>query len=379
MFDLFSEVLQNSLDAVQLRQRLEGASYKPHIWISIDIPDRVVRITDNGIGMSEEQFKYCLRPNVSFKQNIDLRGHKGVGATFLAYGFSFLKLQSKKDGTEVAAVLRSGRQWAEDNSGTVPRPKLEEVPFEVSELSLESSGTSVQITVGKNADERPKDLGWIGARTADQWYDVLRIQTPLGGIYLSSAPFYPTVTVSVKSPEKTVTEITRGRAEYYYPHEIPNIKAQSLRDTKSAADAIQGDSDTKMLKLSAEFKRLQCIYEIWTKDEILSDGSDFLTSPGLSDDEKELVDRHQIMIYGCFLHSAKMWTEFNEVVLGLRKGQKVIRGGLQMACDFMAQGDLSVIPLTSAIGYQANSHIIVHFTDGNPDMGRKVFQPDSRH
>ena len=28
MFDLFSEVLQNSLDAVQLRQRLEGASYR---------------------------------------------------------------------------------------------------------------------------------------------------------------------------------------------------------------------------------------------------------------------------------------------------------------------------------------------------------------
>lgn len=47
-----------------------------------------------------------------------------------------------------------------------------------------------------------------------------------------------------------------------------------------------------------------------------------------------------------------------------------------MACDFMAQGDLSVIPLTSAIGYQANSHLIVHFTDGNPDMGRKVFQPE---
>jgi hypothetical protein len=26
--------------------------------------------------------------------------------------------------------------------------------------------------------------------------------------------------------------------------------------------------------------------------------------------------------------------------------------------------------------YQANSFIIVHFTNGNPDMGRKVFQPE---
>ena len=35
-----------------------------------------------------------------------------------------------------------------------------------------------------------------------------------------------------------------------------------------------------------------------------------------------------------------------------------------------------VIPLTSTIGYQANTHILVHLTDGNPDMGRKVFQPE---
>jgi hypothetical protein len=42
----------------------------------------------------------------------------------------------------------------------------------------------------------------------------------------------------------------------------------------------------------------------------------------------------------------------------------------------MIQGDLNVIPLTSTIGYQANTHVVVHFRDGNPDMGRKVFQPE---
>ena len=45
----------------------------------------------------------------------------------------------------------------------------------------------------------------------------------------------------------------------------------------------------------------------------------------------------------------------------------------------MVQGDLSIIPLTSTIGYQANSHVVVHFTDGDPDMGRKVFQPELKH
>jgi hypothetical protein len=136
--------------------------------------------------MNEDQFKYCLRPSVSFKTQADLRGHKGVGATFVAYGFSFLKLQSKKDNKQLAVILRSGRQWAEDMSGTIPRPKLESVEFSVPELSQAASGTSVEIILGQANGERPRDLSWIGARTADQWYDVLRIKTPLGGIYLSS-------------------------------------------------------------------------------------------------------------------------------------------------------------------------------------------------
>lgn len=47
-----------------------------------------------------------------------------------------------------------------------------------------------------------------------------------------------------------------------------------------------------------------------------------------------------------------------------------------LATDGMVQGDSFVIPLTSAIGYQANSHVIIHFHNGNPDMGRKTFQPE---
>jgi hypothetical protein len=373
-FDLFSELLQNSLDAVQARQRQEGSGYEPRIWILIDMPDRIVRVTDNGIGMNEEQLKYCLRPSVSFKKQADLRGHKGVGATFLAYGFSFIKLQSKQDNPGVAVILRQGRQWAEDGSGTIPRPKLGTVEFGVPELVGEKSGTSVEIIVGQSSGERPRDLSWLGARSADQWYDVLRIKTPLGGVYLSSAKFFPTITIRVRSSDKEVSEKNKTRAEYYYPHDIPNLKVQSLRDVSKAADSIQGDAQTKLLKLPAEFKRLQCLYDIWGKEEILEENSYF--NSALDDEDRELIERHNVILYAAFLHSAKLWTEFNDDVLELRKGQRIIHGGLQLATDFMTQGELSVIPLTSAIGYQANAHVIVHFTDGNPDMGRKVFQPE---
>ena len=47
-----------------------------------------------------------------------------------------------------------------------------------------------------------------------------------------------------------------------------------------------------------------------------------------------------------------------------------------MASDHMVQGDLIPIPLLRAVGYQHQCHTIVHFTNGNPDLGRKVFQPE---
>jgi hypothetical protein len=324
--------------------------------------------------MEEDQFKYCLRPSVSFKKQADLRGHKGVGATFLAYGFSFMKLQSKRNGSALAAILRQGRQWAEDSSRTIPRPKFEAVEFSVPEIANETSGTAVEIIIGSSSGERPRDLSWLGARTAEQWFDVLRIKTPLGGVYLTSSKFTPSVTIRVRASDKEVTDLTSNRAEYYYPHEIPNLKVQSLRDVSAAADKISGDSQTKLLKLDPAFKRLHCVYDIWNKEEVLNSDSYFYSA--LSDEQKELIERHSVVIYAAFLHSAKLWGEFNDDILALRRGQRIMHGGLQIASDFMTQGDSSVIPLTSAIGYQANAHVIVHFTDGNPDLGRKTFQPE---
>jgi hypothetical protein len=304
-YDLFSELLQNSLDAVQLRKQREGDGYQPKVWISLDIASGMVRVVDNGVGMDEREFKYCLRPSVSFKKQADLRGHKGVGATFVAYGFSFLKLQSKQPHSKLAAILRQGRQWAEDPSGTVPRPKFEATEFSVPELDSESSGTCAEIIVGQAAGERPKNLGWLGAQNAEQWYNVLRLKTPLGGVYLRTPPFRPKVFIKVRSSEKVDTHYETDRAEYFYPHEIPNLKGQSVRDVAKALDGITADSATKFMKLSPDYKRLDCIYDLWDKDELLEENSYFATA--LDDELRLLIERHSVIVYACFLRSAKIW------------------------------------------------------------------------
>lgn len=373
-FDIFSEMIQNSLDATELKSRLIGESYTPRIWIEIDIENNRVRVADNGVGISSEQYRYFLKPNFSFKKPKQLRGQKGVGATFLAYGFSLLRVHTRCEGVEIAAILRQGRQWAQDQNGRVPRPTFQVEPFNAPELGSSDSGTCVEIVIGGSAGERPKKLDWLGAKTAQQWLDVLRIKTPLGGVYLRTPSFSAEVQIRVKDSTGFVSTANAVRPEYFFPHEIPGIKVSTVKDVENALTKIQGDTEQKFARLDGEYKRLDCLWEVYDKDDLLNAKGWFSTA--LTEDQKALVEKHDITVYASFLRSARMWGELNDNIFKLRPGERIVQGGLQMASDFMVQGDLSIIPLTSTIGYQANSHVIVHFTDGNPDMGRKVFQPE---
>jgi hypothetical protein len=111
-FDLFAEPLQNALDAVEARAREGNANYQPKVFVEIDIQSSRLRVVDNGIGMSPHQLRYFVKPNVSFKKPKEYRGQKGVGATFLAYGYSLLRIHTRQAGIEQAVNLRQGRLWA---------------------------------------------------------------------------------------------------------------------------------------------------------------------------------------------------------------------------------------------------------------------------
>jgi hypothetical protein len=123
-YDLFSELIQNALDAVDRRAKDEGPDYKPTIWIKIDMLTSAISVTDNGCGMKQEHFTQFLQPNISFKDGAFTRGNKGVGATYLAYGFNYLEVATKWEGKVYSGVLKGGREWLEDNTRTVTRPRV---------------------------------------------------------------------------------------------------------------------------------------------------------------------------------------------------------------------------------------------------------------
>ena len=112
-FDPFSELFQNALDAVEKRQNeLEESGYVPEIWVEINMKDDFISVKDNGIGFDDKQFKSFLSPNVSFKPTGKTRGNKGVGATYLAYGFNHIELGTKSPNYSNYAVLKNGKDWA---------------------------------------------------------------------------------------------------------------------------------------------------------------------------------------------------------------------------------------------------------------------------
>jgi DNA gyrase/topoisomerase IV subunit B len=64
-YDLFAELVQNALDAVEKRLAEADPTYSPSLEIAVNIRDNTVTVADNGCGMNLVQFNTFLKPNFS--------------------------------------------------------------------------------------------------------------------------------------------------------------------------------------------------------------------------------------------------------------------------------------------------------------------------
>jgi len=374
-YDLFGELIQNALDAIEKRSVGEAADYKGRISIDINLQQHSVTVTDNGCGMDTDQFRQFLRPNFSFKIDGQSRGSKGVGATYLGYGFNSLAISTKRDGKVLSGKIDHGREWVDDRSGTIARPKIvHELPT-LAAFDQVDRGTSIKLTLnGKNI--RPKDLSWTGASTAQQWLVLLRLMTPLGGIYLcGQTPPEIEAVVNVTDANGNQTTDQVSSPDYLYPHTIIPRSADLRLFMADQAERAAKGLDTS--KINPKFTKLNGIWGQWTGEEIIGDTTtDCPIRVRLDADEQQLVRDLGIKVYVYLAFSTDLWDSLNDNAFGLRKGARVLRGGLQLATRHMAQGSALTIPMTNNIGFQNLAHVIVHFENAEPDLGRKGFQPE---
>lgn len=365
-YDPLSELIQNAMDAVEKRNSTD-AGLVPKIIVNVDLAENSIEIIDNGCGFEEAEFKAFLAPSISFKSGGETRGNKGVGVTYIAYGFNDLTIRTKNDYFSYQGVMRRGREWIEDHDGTVSRPLIEPAKSESTAFDKLDQGTSFKITFsGKHV--RPSDLGWYQAKTAEQWLYILLLKTPLGSINLpdcsaSNIRF----DLNVLDKEGVVTNIEDHQAKYKFPHLEIKASQQLQKIVDVQKKAINAGKDPT--KAIAKFRNSNGIYEAFSIDEILEIAN-------LSKEEVALAKTHNVTAYGYFTYSVEIWDQLNDKKAKLRKGLRIIRGGLQIASNGMPQGELITIPLSRVIGYQNQSHVIVHYEGAEPDLGRKGFQPE---
>jgi len=232
----------------------------------------MLSITDNGIGFTEDQFRSFLAPNVSFKRQ-ENRGNKGVGASYLAYGFNFLQIGTKNPNYEFIGSLKDGREWVEDETGTVSRPKVTEDTEPLHDIfqNIDQGATFTLKLIGQYI--RPSRLNWLGASTAEQWQAILRIKTPLGGIYIESEQ--PRIACDLSVIDESGIETTLGfnECEYLYPHKVIGASVDLQQIRLAQQKLLKRGIDVS--KLPAKFFKLNGIFCYWNTDAFVTQGGEF--------------------------------------------------------------------------------------------------------
>ena len=362
-YDLFAEAVQNAMDAVHTRWRLEhGTGFTPRVKVIVDLSGNSFTVIDNGTGIPPADCLSVFAPNFSLKSRIRaqpgqrLRGHKGVGATFLAYGFDRTDIASKASRDVVfTGRLNGGRRWAEGLDDTAPRPMLKPYEEESRDFASIDRGTLLRVVCGTGTS--PAALGFYGVDLAT-WEGILRIETAIG--------MFSEVVDDGFVPEITLRLIQQGGSElegqipcnYLFPHELLDDR-RFLNMEAYAADNPGPAIDKKHTNKDGLYRR-------FTDGQIRSEFSD-LRQPGGT--EPLPLPDERLWLYVFRSYSASFFREQSRTPEGRR-----MAAGIRIAADSMPIGSIQRISGLNRFTYSQNTvHMVLHIDGAEPDIGRKGF------
>ncbi|MDO8546552.1 MAG: ATP-binding protein [Nitrospirales bacterium] len=360
-YDPFCELIQNALDSVEERASRGETNYVPQIRIIINIQDNSVIVSDNGVGLTKDKYEQFLAPSFSFKSG-NTRGHKGVGATYLAYCFNHIQICTKTADFSATGKMINARTWLSDEN-PAGNPKVQPDPGGSRDAEFNSFDSGVSIYMRFDKTTYPSDLSWIRSDTAEQWFVILSIKTGLGAFFTNDK-VKVNLTVIDSQGNTSIKEHT-GIA-FHYAHQAGS-KSQPVRRLREKQEQLLATKG-KDFKMPSAMTNLDAIYDTVSTSELgsLIDLDDF---------EKEICQKYNPTVYFCFVYSVKVWQSANEG-LGLRQGVSIITPGIQIAANNMPQGEVIQVPLMRNIGRQNQMQVVIHFENCRGDLGRKGFQKE---
>lgn len=293
-YDPFCELIQNALDSLDKRSYSENEDYVPIINIRIDLAENMLSVSDNGTGLSSTQFNQFLVPFFSFKSG-NTRGHKGVGATYLAYGFNYIQVCTKSSEFEAKGKMIGAKNWLTDPS-PAGNPKVEYDNQSPADPFFDEVEKGVSVTVKFDYSTHPRNLRWIGTEDADTWLKILRVKTGIGSIVPNNKT---NVKIKVIRANYEESEATLIGTKYLFLEEFPNIH-RSIR-IRELEGSINQHFERHGLERSLpdSLKNYDCIFDTWTPEELSN-------LVGLSDFEEGIIDKHTPSIYCGYTYSTNV-------------------------------------------------------------------------
>jgi hypothetical protein len=357
-YDPFAELIQNALDSVEKRAKTE--TYTKKLSIIIDEKNNQVTVSDNGIGLDQSAYYKFLAPHESFKEKGE-RGSKGVGATFLAYGFNYIRIDTKTKHFVAKGEMEGARKWLHNDNAS-SNPEVYPTHDNHVDPAFDDFSSGVSITIRFDDDTKPAKLSWPGLKSAQFWHMALSVKTALGAVAEVTD-----VDISVRHFNNLgdETEFSTTNTGYMPPHS----HVKKVVDFDTVINEIDQNVKKKgaAAKLPAKIRNLDAVSLNWDSTKILE------MVDGLEKEDKAFCIAHEVKIVASFMSGAKIWKRFAEKQFGYRATAKIYEPGLQLAADNMPQGDMIQIPLVRYTGRQNQVHIVMHFKDCVVDLGRKGF------
>lgn len=369
--DLLAEPLQNAVDEVEEASRA-AAVERGEIRVRIDCSSGKVSVRDNGRGLSTKDVERLLAPDVTGKADLfksgRSRGHKGVGLTFLAYGFNFFELESRTATEHYRVRIENARRWVEDAAQTeIPRAQL--TFLEDEEGELRTTGTCVVVQVGGQTE--PRDLHRTFS-SPEYARTVLESQTAIG-VYPKSGAVTPSAfdaQLDYIARDGALTPC-KLQTTYRFPHQLLK-RGPKIFDLGSYL--ANNPPTIPPAKLS---KKHESVYRFYSTDQLVSmlkgkaDG-DLLVTDG---DVEALLRKHATTAYALAGFGAA-YKETLSSSWSVPANRRLIAPGVRVATDGMIsswQRDLSL----SHRGFNVERiWLVFHLNGVEPDLGRKDYPPE---
>lgn len=375
--DIFTEIIQNAVDAVMARKPLSPDDERQ---ITIVIGRRrghahYLYVQDNGVGMAPNVVDKVFIPGFSSgKRQGRSIGYKGVGMSYVVAVSDHVAIRSvTPEGTVERTILHTN-DWVTDNEK--PEPTVDEnfqVPLRVKDLANGiSNGTGVYFSFHPGSDPRSLDNLVIVTEGIQKelkyWAGFLCAKTALGVASPSSeAPPPIGVRIILDRGDDEVEEahftrerfdIENGKLGYPFPETVFRVGLD--------IDAINRTSEA--LRHVRHRRNLQAVFHEWAGADLINE------MDNLDEDEKTLLLTHLEWVRGYLCYSTDV---MKQVRLSLGTRAQVVRYGARLSVDGAPQGRPLELALTSDQGLDRQTHVVLGFSDLELDTGRK-FVSDER-